>query len=465
MISSLHIRQHMRVIGLILLGSIVMLRLAFYNSFPFVYPDTGTYIRSGYELILPIDRPIFYGLFIRLLSFSTTLWNVVIFQSLITAYLIYLTLRTFIHDKLFNFYYLLLIAVLSITTGISFNVSMLTPDIFTSCLFLSMFILMTVPEINNFHKVSLYLILITSILTHHSHVLIAILSVFISCFLIGLLKYNRTNNYLKLLIPIGFSLVIAVFTNYSLSHKWNISQASHAFILNKLHENELLVPYLTKHCTKSPSYLCALKDSLPWDLIWDSKSPITNSGDWNLHKSEDEGLIKAILISPEFGSLFLLKSFQQTIKQLFKFNTGDAPTGDMAIPPLIEIRTHLPSERKEFLAGLQFNKLLDFNILNAIQTVVVYLSLCILILPFVLKEKYWDFKLKQGILFLMVFEICNAFICSSFSTVLDRYQSRIIWLIPLFALIILFQILLKQYDIQNSGNKQDELSSFKNTSE
>lgn len=65
----------------------------------------------------------------------------------------------------------------------------------------------------------------------------------------------------------------------------------------------------------------------------------------------------------------------------------------------------------------------------------------------------------------MVFEICNAFICSSFSTVLDRYQSRIIWLIPLFALIILFQILLKQYAIQNSGNKQDELSSFKNTSE
>ena len=107
--SSLHIRQRMRVFGLILLGSIVMLRLAFYNSFPFVYPDTGTYIRSGYELILPIDRPIFYGLFIRLLSFSTTLWNVVIFQSLITAYLIYLTLRIFINDKLFNFYYLLLI--------------------------------------------------------------------------------------------------------------------------------------------------------------------------------------------------------------------------------------------------------------------------------------------------------------------------------------------------------------------
>lgn len=454
----------MRNSGLIILGTIVMLRLAYYNSYPFVYPDTGTYIRSGFELMIPIDRPIFYGLLIRLLSFSTTLWNVVIFQSLITAYLIYITLRIFIFSNLFNFYYLLALVILSITTGLSFNISMLTPDIFTSSIFLSMFILGFASEIHSPHKFIISIILIFSILTHHSHLLISILSVSIIYLLFSLNKYFTHQNYFKLIGLFCLSFVITGLTNYCLSHKWAISQASHAFILNKLHENELLVPYLTKHCKTTPNYLCQFKDSLPWDLIWDSKSPITNSGDWNLHKSEDEHLIKAILASSEFGSLFLLKSIQQTFKQFFKFNTGDAPTGDMIIPPLIEIRNHMPSERKEFLAAHQFNKLLNFEKLNEIQSFVVYLSFCILILPFVLKEILWDIKLKQGILFLLGFAFSNAFVCSTFSIVLDRYQSRIIWLFPLFAMIILLQLVSKYWETQNNFSKQ-KLSSLKNSAE
>lgn len=464
MMPILHIQKYMRYSGLIILGTIVMLRLAYYNSYPFVYPDTGTYIRSGFELLTPIDRPIFYGLFIRLLSFSTTLWNVVIIQSLITAYLIYLLLRTFIQSSLFDFYYLLVLVILSLTTGLSFNISMLTPDIFTSILFISMFVLGSSCEINLSHKITISIILILSILTHHSHLLISILSVSIIYLLFSLNNYFRNHNYSKLFALFGLSFLITGMTNFCLNHKWTISQASHAFILNKLHDNELLVPYLTKHCIASPNYLCAFKDSLPWDLIWDSKSPITNSGDWNLHKSEDEHLIKAILVSSEFGPLFLLKSIQQSFKQFFKFNTGDAPSGDMIIPPLIEIRNHVPSERKEFIAALQFNKLLDFNKLNEIQTFIVYLSFCILFLPFVLKEIQWDIKLKQGIVFLMVFSFSNAFVCSTFSIVLDRYQSRIVWLFPLFALIIVYQIGSKCWTLQFRQFKHD-LPTFKNRTE
>ncbi|HRG67201.1 MAG TPA: hypothetical protein PLS73_00045 [Saprospiraceae bacterium] len=465
MTPSLLIQKYKRESGLILLGSIVLMRLAFINSFPFVYPDTGTYIRSGFELIPPIDRPIFYGLLIRLLSFSTTLWNVVLFQSLMTAYLIYLIFRTFIYSKLFKFYYLFVLTILSITTGISFNASMLTPDIFTPCLFLSIFILGSVNEIHPGHKFILSLIFILSLLTHHSHVLIFVLSASIMYLLFHIYKYFRIQNYFKIIGLFVLSLVTTVLTNYSLTHKWTISQGAHAFLLNKLHENELLVPFLTKNCLGSPNYLCSLKDSLPWDLIWDSKSPVTNSGDWNLHKSEDERLIKAIIISPEFGSLFLLKSIQQSLKQFFKFNTGDAPSGDMTIPPLIEIRNNMPSERKEFLATLQINKQLDFRILNAIQAIVVYLSFCILLLPFVWKEFDWDIRLKQGILLLLIFASCNAFVCSTFSIVLDRYQSRIVWLFPLFASIVLFKIGSKYWTLLASRKFKQELSSLENGSE
>jgi hypothetical protein len=42
---------------------------AFWNGFPFIYPDIGTYLGSGFIPEMPIDRPIAYGLFI----FATSL--------------------------------------------------------------------------------------------------------------------------------------------------------------------------------------------------------------------------------------------------------------------------------------------------------------------------------------------------------------------------------------------------------
>lgn len=35
-----------------------------YNAFPLVTSDSGTYIASGIQGWVPIDRPLFYGLFV-----------------------------------------------------------------------------------------------------------------------------------------------------------------------------------------------------------------------------------------------------------------------------------------------------------------------------------------------------------------------------------------------------------------
>ena len=126
---NLHFQKRLTVFGIIVLGGIILLRLACYNSYPFVYPDTGTYIRSGFEVFVPIYRPIFYGLFVRIVSFSTSLWNVVFVQSFILAYLVYLILKEFIGSTYFNFYYFFILTFLCLTTGVSFNVSMITPYI------------------------------------------------------------------------------------------------------------------------------------------------------------------------------------------------------------------------------------------------------------------------------------------------------------------------------------------------
>ena len=56
---SVALRNHRLKLALYLLGSACLISaLAFYNRYPLVYSDTGTYIREAFLLEPPADRPI-----------------------------------------------------------------------------------------------------------------------------------------------------------------------------------------------------------------------------------------------------------------------------------------------------------------------------------------------------------------------------------------------------------------------
>src|SRR4051812_5172804 len=112
-------------------GAFCLMLDAFYNGFPLVYSDTSTYIASGFELESPFDRPITYGLFLRIFSLNgLSLWFVIFFQSLILSYLIFLVVQLVIRQESFLMFGLLTIILLSLFTGVSWTVSQLMPDVF-----------------------------------------------------------------------------------------------------------------------------------------------------------------------------------------------------------------------------------------------------------------------------------------------------------------------------------------------
>ena len=81
----------MKQLTYILTGAIFLMLDSFYNGFPIVYSDTSTYLASGFELETPFDRPITYGLFLRIASLNgLSMWLVIFFQALILSYLIFL---------------------------------------------------------------------------------------------------------------------------------------------------------------------------------------------------------------------------------------------------------------------------------------------------------------------------------------------------------------------------------------
>ncbi|MDB2657421.1 hypothetical protein N9Y60_05120 [Crocinitomicaceae bacterium] len=48
---------------IIFLATIVSCFAGFYNDFPLVYTDTGTYLETGFKGFVAPDRPIFTGCF------------------------------------------------------------------------------------------------------------------------------------------------------------------------------------------------------------------------------------------------------------------------------------------------------------------------------------------------------------------------------------------------------------------
>jgi hypothetical protein len=64
----------------ILFSALLLSWPAFYNAYPLVFSDTGTYLAQAMERFLGWDRPVFYSFFLLPLHWSLTLWPVIPFR-------------------------------------------------------------------------------------------------------------------------------------------------------------------------------------------------------------------------------------------------------------------------------------------------------------------------------------------------------------------------------------------------
>src|SRR6185503_11339182 len=78
----------------ILLAAALLLWPAWWNGYPLVFADTGTYLSQAIERYLGWDRPIFYSLFMLPLHMTVTTWPVIVAQALLVANTLHLVQRT-----------------------------------------------------------------------------------------------------------------------------------------------------------------------------------------------------------------------------------------------------------------------------------------------------------------------------------------------------------------------------------
>lgn len=79
--------------GAVAVAALVLAWPAFWNGYPLVFADTGTYLGQALQVYLGWDRPPFYSAFLLATHWRLTLWGPVLAQALIVAHLLGVTLR------------------------------------------------------------------------------------------------------------------------------------------------------------------------------------------------------------------------------------------------------------------------------------------------------------------------------------------------------------------------------------
>ncbi len=426
----------------ILAGCLFMMWPAFVNGYPLIYSDTSTFIHSAFELQPPMDRPITYGLFIRLTSLNgLTMWTVLFSQSLILSWLLYgLTKKSMGSDQQNPGLRFAIIILVSSVTGAAWTTSFLLPDIFTPIMVLAALLLLIYPEKEK-RPLGLWIVFGLSAAMHSSHIPfgIAFLSTILILRFIFPARLKAFIQIRTLLILLGLNLAaIGIMSS-------TLSKSKHVFQMGAYIEQGIIESFLNEECEAHDFGLCAYKDSLPgqaWEFIWEESSPLYQLGGWKATKSEFNEIIRATWTRPRYLILHLEASFRETFKQLMSFKSvytyGVSPNLDQLSA---RVEEYIPADINRFQSSRQNNgPLTAFAWLNPVQLSLVLLSL--VLIPGLLLSKFSPLpnqKLVWAGILLGLGILIHAWVCGTFANPVDRLGNKMIWLLPFFAMIMLLK--------------------------
>ena len=430
----------------IVAGGILLCFWGLFNGYPFVYPDTGTYVFSGFTSQVPVDRPIAYGLFIRHVSMMESLFWVIYAQGILTSLTIYLLFRHFLGTVNPALFIGTLAGITACTNG-SLYVSYIMPDLF-SPIFFACIGLLLLAKLSKMRSLLIGCLGWLAMIMHNAHLLEGLV-------LVVLLALASFSSKFRQIIPLRRTFTIGVLVaagwlgiralHWMYSGKFESQQASHVFAMARLHEMGLLKPYLDQACVEGKNYpICAFRDSLPDDFLWSGNSPAHKDGGWMAHRDEYRAVIAGIMTTPKLVKDYLIQALNGAFNQFFYFRAEDTGKWLVNTPPYGAVLLHFPKELILYKSCHQNHRdyFLDFSGMNTRQQ---YLFLGLLVLfALVVSSDWWKTRTPAGprqfLIFSVVVLVFNAFVCSAFVSVTSRYQGRLMWMALLAGFMVLYTV-------------------------
>lgn len=436
-----------------------LLMPAILNGYPLLSQDTATHLYSGKQGFLPADRPYYYGLFIRHIGMNASLWFPVLFQALFVYAILLFFIRklTGMSPGKSILTTSLLTLVLCGTTSLAVFTSYIIPDVFAGIGVLAV-ILFLADANNRMENLFLAGTVLFCACMHLSHVpLMACTALF--CLVYQVRRANWFRGFLRGSVLILSIILILPTLNFLLFQKFVLSESGYVFLTARLSQSGIIKDFQEKHPLLLPRELALEKGQAPHSAIfflWDNASPLYKNCPSPGKLTENEPaytcfrykntiyktLIKDMFRDPAIVHRLISTSFFSWKDQLFSFAIDDLLLSGWKNNPNSELCKMIafiyPGELGQFKRSVQYNRENDYRILN-------YIFLWNIIAGsfFLLISLFWSYPFRNVVCVAMSAILVNAGICGCLSDVADRYQARILWMIPILVFVVGYELIRK----------------------
>ena len=438
----------------ILFGFFILSWVLWYNGYPLVYSDTGTYVVSAEINQIPQDRPKSYSDFIKITGMGTSLFIPIIVQTLFLSFALFSLFKNVCQAKSYRNNFLITCVILAFTTAVSWYSVQLMADIFAPILVLSTLNLLLQKSKGYFQMILSILLVMIAISFHNSHLVMAIQLHFVILFLyffrkkISLLSEIGDLKRKVLLISavylVGF--FITPINHYFTNGSFNYAQSSHVILISKFVENGTLKSFLEERCNEDPVFaeqhsFCSCYEEIPNNVspfLWAADSPLVKTGGWGEGtKDQYNSIMIEMLLTPKYFFENLFSTIKATISQLFRVSIGEGLGAyKEGTPPYYVVHEYYPQEANSYDLAHQNGINFDFDFVNYLHLFVLLISVVFLILVTNVATGVIP-KNQQVILVICVLSILiNSSATGGLHFPYARFQSRIVWLLPFSVLLI-----------------------------
>jgi len=426
---------NIRFYSAVVIGSFLLMLPAFYNGYPLVNGDSAIYLQFGFKALTPFEKSIIYGLFVWAGSLNgLSLWPVIFFQACISTYLIIKMYARFIPGT-FSFQHLWPLTML-LLSGLPWVVCQVQPDIFISVALLAAVLIITNKEATTKASV-LYPIFFVAIATH-----IALVPLFTaSLFFLFLFrkKFTLPANVITKTTRISMLILLTITSTVVMGP--SLLRSRQVYMLSSLLQHGTLKQFLNDSCKSNDYKLCKYKDALPANthyFLWNENSPLNKEGGLGAMSGEINHIIHISFTSQQYLIPYVKSSIIASLKQLVSYTAADCPPFTSTTDIYAAVSQYLPHELVSFSIAKQNTTGLS-NVIQVYNYSAIALILLSLILMaanmFTIKTISINIQLLTWFCFTLI--VFNALECGIFSSLNGRYSSRVLWLLPLCAILSL----------------------------
>lgn len=408
------------------------------NGFVFLFQDSADYLSGRIHIFrLPI-----YSTFAKIGYKFYSIWVIAFAQALIISHLIYL-INKVIYNRVNYLFVFFQISVLTFFSSLPYFTAFMMADVFTSILFLALYLLIFHDKkIDKFSLIYLHILIAFAAMAHITNIYLGA-GIIIFAALIQIIRSTHYDNLRANIIApcllLLFSASFVMGLNQYYFKTFSLSPSSSVFTLANLVEQGSAKNYLIKACPKANYKICSYLGDLPQNVdkfLWGQNSLTNKLGSFTGLRSEAKYIVKNTITT--YPKDVALNTFSYIIRS-FSVHTPakeiNSSVTKSSVTYIIKV-IYGQDALDKFMASKQANDELPYKKIEIIDNWVFPFSLIFtLVLCFQSLIKIGDNRFSLP-LFALVFVIGNNILCSSASGLFDRYQARVSWLL-VFAIILM----------------------------